>query len=195
MHARCLTASAMVVTCAFTLVQAAAILRIAEADPKQGLRPWLVGPAPPLPNRAALFPTALDRNAAARKRDELANLLLERPAMPSQWIPLASTLLTAGDPPDRVARTFLMSIRIGPNEQRAMMQRGIFGLEHWEILPPDSRRHAVADLVTLFIYYFETERDALREALSAKTALARAEIRQALVSVGLSANDLVRIGL
>ena len=98
-------------------------------------------------------------------------------------------------PPNKVVRAFCMSVLTGPDEGYVMLPRGLFGVSVWEILSPENRLSTITDLVEMFVWLTESEKDRLRRSLASKTNAVRDEIRSALKIEQLSDAALARIGL
>jgi hypothetical protein len=100
------------------------------------------------------------------------------------WQELAEVRLARGASMDSALAAFRMSQLVGSHEGNSMIQRAIFGLEHWAMLPQADRRIVVRDLVTT------TEdnptRLRYRAILAAKSQVERDDIRAAVMASGLA---------
>ena len=77
-----------------------------------------------------------------------------------------------------------MSDLTSPNEGWLMATRAVLAVPLWLVLPPDSRRAAVTDLVGGWSEVSGVQRTALRIALRQQSSRAREEIRAALLLAG-----------
>ena len=77
-----------------------------------------------------------------------------------------------------------MSDLTSPNEGWLMATRAILAVPLWRVLPPDSRRAAVNDLVGGWSEVSDVQRTALRVSLRLQSSRAREEIRAALLLAG-----------
>jgi hypothetical protein len=72
-------------------------------------------------------------------------------------------------------------------------QRGLFGIWQWEVLPPEIKKRAIANLASRQIS--DAKLAWLRTTLADKTEQVRQEIRLALQAQGFSKSNFARIGM
>jgi hypothetical protein len=103
-----------------------------------------------------------------------------------------------GAPVNKVAEALAFSALTGANEHDIMLQRGLYGVAHWEILPPELQSGTAKDLVAAPLSdtpFSDTVTNQLRRLLFAKTGEVRQDIRTALEAHQVSAKGLAAIGL
>jgi hypothetical protein len=199
---RFLTALVVVSISALALYRGSNIVRFGSAD--AGLGPDgkaadLHRPQVDVPGLAfsaqesMLQAEADDQNGAAKRREQLKDILAVRPLSSECWLALSEMRLTAGEPMGKVAEAFSLSVLTGVDEQGVMSRRGVFGLSHWEVLPAEIRKRAAADLVTAGVS--DRKRNILQSALSKKAESVRRDIRTELQADGMSEARLANISL
>jgi hypothetical protein len=205
---RTLTALTVIALCTFagwtgygvvSFVAARAALR-PGIDAAAAMRPWIgragvAGAARETALSEAIDPT--DAAAVRRRADGLTAVLSVRPLSSATWLSLAGMWLVAGEPFSNVVRALEMSWLTGPNEGPLMLQRGIFGLLQWEILPPEARERIVADLAGALreTTVQDGEIAPAHSVLSSKTEQTREDIAEQLRASGIPARELARMGL
>jgi hypothetical protein len=153
-----------------------------QASMATRLAPWTTTPAV-----AALALSRLVRDApgdANARRRWAADLLSRAPLDANAWVLLASLRFTTGEPAEKGVTALAMSTLTGPNEGWIMARRGVLALPLWQVLPPDSRRGAMSDLVAGGYYASQIEWTALRATLSLQTPSLREDMRAALLAAG-----------
>jgi hypothetical protein len=166
-----------------------------ELKPEAAL-PWIDTPGlASLAREYALTPIddSSDDKTIQERRGELEELLAIRPLSSISWLRLAKVRVDAGEDPARAIDALKLSMVTGPNEGYMLTQRGLFGIWQWEALPPEIRKHAIADLVARQVP--DAGLAWLRTTLANKTDQVRQEIRSALQAQGLSRSNFERIGL
>jgi hypothetical protein len=129
-----------------------------------------------------------DLNDANSRREALATLLSIKPLSSTDWLILSGIQLTTDQPLEQVLATLMLSTITGPNEGYVMADRGTFSVSLWEYLSPDLKRHSVMDLAA-----GETnDTGKLRAVLSVKSETVRNELRTAILSTGLSPEEVER---
>ncbi len=201
---RLLTALTIVGACALAVSRGSDIIRFSMAEagfdptdnPSEVLRPWVTVSGLAFSARESSL-TALtapvDKSLAAKRRDQLTELLSVRPLSPGYWLSLSRMRLNTDQNSIKVVEALAFSSLIGADEGYIMFQRGLFGVSQWEVLPPEVQKRTVIDLIAQPLGYGELGR--LRSVLSEKTEMVRQEIRTALQTQGFPAKDLVTIGL
>jgi hypothetical protein len=123
-----------------------------------------------------------DKAANEAAESEIAE---NSPTSSRVWQDLAESRLKRGAAMESVLAAFHMSDLTGSHEGGAMMQRAIFGLEHWSALP-EADRHVVIRSVAATIDTEYRPQDRYRAILATKSELERDEVRAALVEFGLA---------
>jgi hypothetical protein len=107
------------------------------------------------------------------------------PTSSAVWQELAQSRLERGASMENVLAAFHMSDLTGSHEGGTMVQRAIFGLEHWSELP-EADRHIVIRNVAATIDSEHRPQENYREVLAAKSEAERDEVRAALTAFGLA---------
>jgi len=115
----------------------------------------------------------------------------------ANWLSLAGMRLVAGQPEKQVLAALTMSWLTGPNEGSVMLQRGVFGLLLWEVLPADLRKRVIDDVTGAILgaVAHDSELTAAKNILSTKSVDIREEIASLMLGKSLSATQLARLGL
>jgi hypothetical protein len=179
------------------------VIRYAMAgSTPEALQPWFAVSGVAFDARERALPPVDDSSddmTIRKRRDEIAEILAIRPLSSRYWFKLAVRRIDAHEDPTRAIDALELSTVTGPNEDYMLMQRGLFGIWQWEVLPAEIRQRAVADLVARQNSSANNISDAkmawLRTTLSEKTEQVRQEIRAAVQAQGLSKSNLDRIGL
>lgn len=140
-----------------------------------------------------------DPIAVVRRRAVVSSLLSIKPLSSGDWLSLSRMQLVARQPMEEVLASLRLSTLTGPNEGYVMAERGVFGVALWEYLSPDLKSRTAEDL-TVIVFARTPAEGALggtfQSVLSSKSAQVRDELRQALLTAGLSAKDIEqRLGL
>src|SRR6266566_1168153 len=114
----------------------------------------------------------------------LSQLAEDSPTMVPAWLALAEARSTSGAPMESVLAAFRMSALTGSHEGYMMMQRAIFGLEHWTELPEPDRRTVIRDLLATVSAPALPVGQRYRRMLAAKSAAEQDNIRAALIASG-----------
>ena len=139
-----------------------------------------------------------DLRKTANRRDEQTGILAVRPLASEYWLWLSDMRWVTGAPVSKVAEAMTFSILTGANEHDIMLDRGVYGVAHWEILPPELQSHAAIDLVAGPLSdtpITDTFSNRLRRVLSTKSEEVRQQIRAALMAHQVSAKGLAAVGL
>jgi hypothetical protein len=112
------------------------------------------------------------------------------PAWDSEWQALTTARVASGAPLESVLAAFRMSDLTGSHEGPAMIQRAVFGLDHWTQLPVADRRIAVRDLLATMSDEHVERR--YRDLLTAKPGPLRDDIRAALAASGLATPQVLQ---
>jgi hypothetical protein len=116
------------------------------------------------------------------------------PAWDSEWLALTEARLASGASFQSVLAAFRMSDLTGSHEGPAMIQRAVFGLDHWAQLPAVDRRIVVRDLLASMSDEHVERR--YRDLLAAKPGPLRDDVRDALAASGLATpQSLQALGL
>jgi hypothetical protein len=207
-YARWLTALAVLGLCGFALARGWEITRFAEARSRLGghekhtdvLKRWTAVPGlaeAALVASLARVTDSGDIEEAARRADGLTALLSVHPLSSTDWLSLSGMWLVTGQPYERVLRALAMSSLTGPNEGSVMLQRAIFGLLQWEVLPAAARQRTIADLAEALHATAVEDREInpAKNVLAGKSADVRREIADRLSAAGTAATELARMGL
>jgi hypothetical protein len=138
-----------------------------------------------------------DADGARKRADDLSGLLSVRPLSPANWLSLSGMRLVAGQNEKEVLSALEMSWVTGPNEGPIMLQRGIFGVMLWEVLPPDARKRVIDDLAGAILGTPTDDRELnmVKNVLSTKSLDIREEIASLMRAENVSATRLARLGL
>jgi hypothetical protein len=107
------------------------------------------------------------------------------PTSSTVWQQLAQSRQERGASMESVLAAFHMSDLTGSHEGPRMVQRAMFGLEHWTELPEADRRIVVRN-VAATIDSEHRAQEGYREILAAKSQMERDEVRVALTQFGLA---------
>jgi hypothetical protein len=125
-------------------------------------------------------------NAANRRRGTLSAILSIEPMSSMEWLSLARVQLATNQPINQVVGSFRLSVLTGPNEASVMVERAIFGISIWDSLPQDLKSHVAVDLGPVIFPLSPIDGGKIRAAISGETDKVRNELRQALVTTGVS---------
>jgi hypothetical protein len=138
--------------------------------------------------------TMLDLIVAESPHDSTAiegaldKLAAGSPTSTATWQALAEIRKARGESMESVLAAFRMSALTGSHEGYFMMQRAIFGLEHWNELPEEDRETVVRDILSSSGYIAEPR---YRKILAAKSEPERDNIRAALLASGLATTNVL----
>jgi hypothetical protein len=126
-----------------------------------------------------------DKAAIEKAISEIAE---NSPTSSGAWQDLAQSRLERGASMESVLAAFHMSDLTGSHEAPAMVQRAIFGLDHWSELPEADRQITVRNMAAtiLTIEYQYRAYDSYRKILAAKSEAERDQVRAALTKLGLA---------
>jgi hypothetical protein len=164
------------------------------------LREWIDVPGVAGAARQALLARAQSGDAridAGMRSEELVRLLEARPLASIDWLSLAGMRVVAAAPREEILSALTMSRISGPNEGAVMVQRGIFGLLQWEVLPEIVRSQAARDLAGAMVAGSVTDGalSVIRGVVAAKPDKTRVEIAGMLASEQVPRARLTQIGL
>jgi hypothetical protein len=194
---RVVTALGIIGLCGWPLWQGYNVIRYTMAGSPEALRPWFSVSGIAFDAREdAVTHVDVSSNSTTirRRREELGDMLAIRPMSARYWLQLAEARVDLHETLAKTIDTLELSAITGPNEDYMLMQRGLFGIWQWEVLPPDHQQRAAADLVSA-TGISDGKAAWLREALSEKAEQFRQQIRSALQARGFPKRDLDRIGL
>ena len=207
-YTRLLTALAVLGLCGFALSRGWEITQFAEARSRLGahekqndaVKRWAAAPgltAAALAASLARVTDTGDIDDARRRADGLSAILAVHPLSSADWLSLSGMRLVTGEPYERVLGALAMSSVTGPNEGSVMLQRGIFGLLQWEVLPVEPRQRTIADLAEALLgtAVQDGEINPAKNVLAGKSAEVRREIADRLSAAGVAAPELARMGL
>jgi hypothetical protein len=129
-----------------------------------------------------------DWRAANRRREEFSSLVAIRPFSPADWLSLSRLELLTAQPRAQISAALMLSWVTGPNESYLTPERVTFGLSLWEVLPAELRNRVVMDLVSADT----AQNQPYRAVLSTKPSAVQKELRIALLSAGLSPQEVER---
>src|SRR6266700_7680363 len=113
-------------------------------------------------------------NAAVEQ--SLSQLAENSPTDVPAWLALALARSTRGAPMESVLGAFRMSALTGSHEGYMMMQRAMFGLEHWTELPEPDRRTVIRDVLATVSVETSGSGERYRRVFAEKSAAERDEI-------------------
>jgi hypothetical protein len=205
---RLLTMFAILGLCSFAVVRGLSIVRFVDARAHLGsretrveaVRSWVGVPGlDSVALQASLTEVADTTNVdEARKRaDDLRALLSVRPLSAANWLSLSGMRLVTGQPENEVLAALTMSWVTGPNEGSVMLQRGVFGLLLWEVLPADARKRVIDDVAGALLgtTVGASELAPAANVLSAKSPQTRWEIASHMQAKSVPATQIARLGL
>lgn len=201
---RLLTAFVVIGLCAVAVSRGWHIVRfnIADAgfdgDQTQSLRPWAaVSGLAFFARESSLtaFTDLDDEENLLKRRDEQTEILSVRPLSSKYWLALSEMRLFTKEPTSKVVEAFELSELTGSHEGDLMFLRGVYGMTHWEILPPNMHKQIATDLVATTTPLTDDQKTALLKAVSEKTEFVRQDIRTVLQAHGFSAKNMTAIGL
>lgn len=202
-----LTTVAVVVLCGFSMTCGWNIVRFVEARAHlrgetgtEKVRYWdksLAVRVAALQASLTKMSNVTDVDGARKRADDLSALLSLQPMSPVNWLSLSGMRLISGQSEKEVLAALEMSWVTGPNEGSIMLQRGIFGVMLWETLSPDSRGRVIADLAgaILGMPTDDNELKAAKNVLATKSVDIQEELATGLKAEGVSATQLLRLGL
>ena len=115
------------------------------------------------------------------------------PTSVAAWQALVAYRDVTGAPKESVLAAFRMSALTGSHEGYFVMQRAIFGLEHWTDLPEVDRRIVMRDvLATALDWDFGRRGQRYRAILAKKSDAERDDIRTALTTTGLASSEVLQ---
>jgi hypothetical protein len=205
---RLLITFAILALCSFAMVRGWNIVRFVDARAHVGIRETRVEEIRAWDKTPGLRDAALqasltkiadmtDADGARKRADDLSNLLSIQPLSSVNWLSLAGMRLVAGQPEKQVLAALTMSWLTGPNEGSVMLQRGVFGLLLFEVLPADLRKRVIDDVTGAILgaVAHDSELTAAKNILSTKSVDIREEIASLMLGKSLSATQLARLGL
>jgi hypothetical protein len=131
---------------------------------------------------------------SAAIEDALGELAQASPTSTPVWQALVAFYQARGGPIEGAFPAFRMSALTGSHEGYFMVQRGLFGLEHWSKLSDADRRTVIRDVVGTALVA-ELNRGGnyrFRPVLAKKAEGERADIRTAFTASGLASNDVLK---
>ncbi len=156
-----------------------------EATVATRLAPWTNARGIAILARRHILAEARDDELDMKARlAATADLLALAPLDGNAWAALAALRFASGAPAEKGSSALAMSDLTSPNEGWLMATRAVLAVPLWLVLPPDSRRAAVTDLVGGWSEVSGVQRTALRIALRQQSSRAREEIRAALLLAG-----------
>jgi hypothetical protein len=201
---RLATAIALIGICGFSVVRGWTIIRFSiatmnDVSPEKRTeisQTW--GTTSGLASRALRVILAdkidiADQKAANEQRAALAAILSIKPLSSRDWLSLSGMQLVTDQPMDDVLESLKLSTLTGPNEGYIMVERGIYGVSLWESLSPDLKSRVANDLLPILFPRSPAEggeAGKLQALVSAQPQRVRRELREALLAVGVSPNDI-----
>jgi len=138
----------------------------------------------------ALLNAALDGDATTEA--DLGALLATTPTSGRLWLDLALARWRRGAPLRETLSALQMSEVAQPHEAETMVERVIFALRIWELLPKDEQRQAITQLVELDGRFEPAALQRLQAVLAKKPAETKAALRDELAARGAAARPFVR---
>lgn len=202
---RVVTTVAVAGLCVFAIVHGWRIITFnvarahLAADP-QAVKAWVAAPGLAGAAREASLTAVADPSdvaAAQLRAADLAALLSVWPLSSRNWLSLAGLRLVTGQPYEQVLGAMAMSSVTGPNEGSLMLQRGIFGVLQWEMLPAVARKRVITDVagIVMGTPVQDVETNSARAVLTSKPAATQREIADLLREEGVPVRELARMGL
>jgi hypothetical protein len=201
---RLVSALMVILACGFAMVRGWDVVEFAIAqrsiDPhseaSDSLREWTEVPGVAGAARQALL-VHMGSGDAGKRTEALASLLEVRPLASLYWLSLAGMRVVGGALQEQVLSALMMSRITGPNEAGVMVQRGIFGLLQWEMLPEQVRVQTARDLAGAMVEGSMTDGaiTVIRGVLARKVDETRSEIAGMLALEQVSSARLAQIGL
>ena len=127
-----------------------------------------------------------DPKAANGRRETFSSILSIKPTSSFGWLSLSGLRWATHQPMQQVLGSLKLSMLTGPNEGYVMAERGIIGASLWDNLSPDLKREVINDLAKA-----EMNQKFLTM-LSMQPERVRNELREALLSTGLSPKEIER---
>jgi hypothetical protein len=130
-----------------------------------------------------------DAKAVNSRRAALASILAIEPLNSADWLSLSGLQFVTDQPMEQVFDSLELAVLTGPNEGHIMAERAIFALSLWERLPPDLKSHVATDLTPIIFPRTPAEGaegEKFRAVLATKPERVRKELRDALVTSGVS---------
>lgn len=199
------TAVAVAGLCAFAIVHGWSITaftaaRNGLAENPQAVKAWVAALGLAGIAREGSLTPARDTSdvAAARSRaEDVAEVLSVWPLSARNWLSLAGLRLVAGEPYEQVLGAMAMSSVTGPNEGSLMLQRGVFGVLQWEVLPSEARRRVITDIARIVTgaAVQDVEMNSARDVLTSKPVATQQEIAGLLRAEAVPEKELARMGL
>jgi hypothetical protein len=201
-----LTALAVVGLCAVAVSRGWDIARFSAANAyvsdddnqAQAVRPWIAASGLSFSARESSL-TAIadpqDEDNLRIRRDEQTGILSVRPLSSKYWLMLSEMRLLTKEPISKAVEAFELAELTGSHEGYLMFPRGVYGVVHWEILPPELQRKVATDLVATTTPLTDGQKASLQKALSKKTEPVRQDVKTLLQAQGFSAKNLAAIGL
>jgi hypothetical protein len=126
-----------------------------------------------------------DKAAIEKAISEIAE---NSPTSSGAWQDLAQSRLERGAPMESVLAAFHMSDLTGSHEAPTMVQRVLFGLDHWSELPESEQQVVVRNMVVTIVTIESEQRpqESYRQILAAKSEAERDQVRAALTKFGLA---------
>jgi hypothetical protein len=123
----------------------------------------------------------------------LHELAAGSPVSVAVWQALLAFRGTMGAPRQSVLAAFRMSALTGSHEGYFVMQRAIFGLEHWNDLPEADRRIVTRDLLlTALNWDFGRRGERYRAILAKKSDAERGDIRASITASGMANAEVMQ---
>jgi hypothetical protein len=121
----------------------------------------------------------------------VAEIVANSPTTYTVWQNLAELRYARGAPIESVLAAFRMSDLTGSHEGYTMVERAMFGLEHWADLTQADRGIVVKDLAGTLDPAFNLQQQRYREILAAKPESERADIFARLKASGFGTPDVL----
>ena len=130
---------------------------------------------------------------AAAIENAVDEVIKASPTSVASWQARVAYQQAHGTPIEDVLAAFRMSALTGSHEGLYMMQRAIFGLEHWSELPEADRRTVMRDVrATALNHDLGRRGERYRAILGQKSETERVDIRTALSAPGLATEEILQ---
>jgi hypothetical protein len=126
--------------------------------------------------------------------DALDEVVKASPTTVAMWQARSAYQLAHGAPVERVLPGFRMSVLVGSHEGYFMLQRAMFGLEHWRDLPEEDRLSVVRDMIGSAVQFAPGwGAGRYRNIFAGKSPAERADIRAAVIASGRASKELLQV--
>lgn len=125
--------------------------QISAEDALSVARGWVDVPGIGSPARGLIARVTTDAPdiPVAEQRADARTFLSGEPANSEAWLGYANIALISGEPVERVQQIYRQSFLTGRFEGRLFLDRALFAMAAWSIIPDDLRRTALSQLLSM----------------------------------------------